>query len=632
MNSQELEQSLRAEFETYLKDVLAEMKQDVSDFQAKIESEFEKHRSQLREVFEDFSKRHTEEREIETSFKESVSEHLKLARDEGARITAAAIAEAEEMREEEESPANFSDIRDAINEISSKDSQSEILKSLVHHAAKYTPQGAFFIVKNNHLVGWRVFGTDEHPDPEVVKEVYFPMSLTTSLSESVNTLATVESAFGTHEDDLQYLQKLGFGKPANMFSIPLVVRGRGVAVLHADRGSSDAFVNVEAIEALVRVAGLTVEVLASANAASKIAGADPEVEAESESAGPDDSVEPQRDFEATGDFEDYTPPETEAHASTLYAQDEYETVSEDAKPEYEVGSWSQTVEPAVPKFSSMETETEDYSSSYETISTDVENLPAEADSFSTETEYATDIDETYEVDQSPTYEVTSETASSGFEFTQQSKQSEQSSLDESDYYEETPEFESESESQEFEPVSSDFDDSTAFESEYKGFEPGGSSYDTPVESFDFDKSEPEASNDETADTTDTADVADSIESAVNEVAAAAPLRPRFGDRNVDLPIEVAEDERRYHNDARRFARLLVSEIKLYNEQKVKEGRETSNLYERLREAIDRSREMYDKRVQPPVAAKFDYFNYELVNTLAEGDENKLGGGYPGANV
>ena len=42
--------------------------------------------------------------------------------------------------------------------------------------------------------------------------------------------------------------------------------------------------------------------------------------------------------------------------------------------------------------------------------------------------------------------------------------------------------------------------------------------------------------------------------------------------------------------------------------------------------------MYDKRVQPPVAAKFDYFNYELVNSLAEGDTNKLGASYPGASV
>jgi hypothetical protein len=115
---------------------------------------------------------------------------------------------------------------------------------------------------------------------------------------------------------------------------------------------------------------------------------------------------------------------------------------------------------------------------------------------------------------------------------------------------------------------------------------------------------------------------------------AAPLGAarRYGVTEPDLPIEVGEEERRLHNDARRFARLLVSEIKLYNEQKVKEGRSQNNLYDRLREDIDRSRQMYDKRVAPPVAARHDYFHQELVNTLAEGDTSKLGEGYPGASV
>jgi hypothetical protein len=98
----------------------------------------------------------------------------------------------------------------------------------------------------------------------------------------------------------------------------------------------------------------------------------------------------------------------------------------------------------------------------------------------------------------------------------------------------------------------------------------------------------------------------------------------------ELPIEVGEEERRLHHDARRFARLLVSEIKLYNEPKVREGRSHGDLYDRLREDIDKSRQMYEKRVAPPVAARHDYFHQELVNTLAEGDPAKLGGNYPGA--
>jgi hypothetical protein len=115
------------------------------------------------------------------------------------------------------------------------------------------------------------------------------------------------------------------------------------------------------------------------------------------------------------------------------------------------------------------------------------------------------------------------------------------------------------------------------------------------------------------------------------VQPAAPRR-RYG-TDVELPVEVdSDEEKRLHIDAQRFARLLVSEIKLYNEQKVADGREKSDLYERLREYIDRSREMYDKRVKPEVAQKFDYFHHELVTTLAQGDAAKLGSAYPGATV
>jgi hypothetical protein len=117
-----------------------------------------------------------------------------------------------------------------------------------------------------------------------------------------------------------------------------------------------------------------------------------------------------------------------------------------------------------------------------------------------------------------------------------------------------------------------------------------------------------------------------------EPAPAGAPRRRYG-QDSELPVEVhGDEERRLHNDARRFARLLISEIKLYNEQKVAEGRSEHDLYDRLREYIDRSREMYDKRVKPEVASRYDYFHGELVNTLAEGDASKLGSNYPGATV
>ena len=83
-----------------------------------------------------------------------------------------------------------------------------------------------------------------------------------------------------------------------------------------------------------------------------------------------------------------------------------------------------------------------------------------------------------------------------------------------------------------------------------------------------------------------------------------------------------DDER--HEEARRFARLLVSEIKLYNERAVMEGRERGNLYQRLREDIDRSRQMYDERIPQDVRSQTNFFYDELVRILADGRQDALG--------
>ena len=84
------------------------------------------------------------------------------------------------------------------------------------------------------------------------------------------------------------------------------------------------------------------------------------------------------------------------------------------------------------------------------------------------------------------------------------------------------------------------------------------------------------------------------------------------------------DEAKKHDEARRFARLLVSEIKLYNEAKVEQGRKNKDLYERLKEDIDRSRQMYDERISQDVRKASNYFYDELVRILADGDTAALG--------
>jgi hypothetical protein len=86
----------------------------------------------------------------------------------------------------------------------------------------------------------------------------------------------------------------------------------------------------------------------------------------------------------------------------------------------------------------------------------------------------------------------------------------------------------------------------------------------------------------------------------------------------------APGENALHDEARRLARLLVSEIKLYNEEQVLEGRRNRDLYVRLREDIDRSRQIYDERVHESVRGAADYFHQELVRSLAGGDARALG--------
>lgn len=75
--------------------------------------------------------------------------------------------------------------------------------------------------------------------------------------------------------------------------------------------------------------------------------------------------------------------------------------------------------------------------------------------------------------------------------------------------------------------------------------------------------------------------------------------------------------------ARRYARLLVSEIKMYNDSAVRAGRERRDLLERLKPEIDRARRLYEQRIAPS-HARDHYFRQELVQTLADGDHSLLG--------
>jgi hypothetical protein len=82
-----------------------------------------------------------------------------------------------------------------------------------------------------------------------------------------------------------------------------------------------------------------------------------------------------------------------------------------------------------------------------------------------------------------------------------------------------------------------------------------------------------------------------------------------------------------HRKAQRFARLLMDDIKLYNQAKVSEGRKHKDLYDRLKEDIEKSRTTYHKRYGNTLAGAADYFNQELIRSLAEDDVSLLGSNF-----
>ena len=116
--------------------------------------------------------------------------------------------------------------------------------------------------------------------------------------------------------------------------------------------------------------------------------------------------------------------------------------------------------------------------------------------------------------------------------------------------------------------------------------------------------------------------ATAVEAEPVAVAAAAAV-VEAPDSSPQMPPEEAD----IHRKAQRFARLLVDEIKLYNQAKVAEGRKHKDLYDRLKEDIEKSRTTYKKRYGNTAAAGTDYFSQELVRSLAEDDSSIMGSNF-----
>jgi hypothetical protein len=527
--SEELEKSLRAELNDHINSRMSGIQEEVARLQ-----------SQVNEAFTRVLERSTSQGETDTSLAVSIAEHIRAAHERGIEEAAAESARTK-------ASSDLAILKAAVEELDDQRTQAGILDSLVNRAASFAPRVAFFVIKNEQATGWRGRGFEGTVGDEAIREISLPLASDTIVGDVARSRTTWGGAPGANAEDHSLLSKLGSEPPQRMIAIPLVVRDKSVAVLYADSAALDAdAVNLEALETLVRVAGMAVELLSLSRNAAR-----PQRTRSQQAAQPSEAQE-----EPTAEQPPYAEteapeyqPQSEADASMAMAEtlptEEPQPIEEEAE----------AAEPAVVEPESAESES-DYAAA-----------PAVAEEEETPTIIA-------EPEETPTVEATPLTM------------------------------------------------------EEKGVAP----YIPSAPSWADTGASTDTGYQQATDSVPAATAAPPAPAQAEPYGARLGTSRRYGSADAELPIEVSEEERRLHNDARRFARLLVSEIKLYNEQKVKEGRTQGNIYERLREDIDRSRQMYDKRVAPPVAARYDYFHQELVNTLAEGDPAKLGDAYPGAAV
>jgi len=499
-----LEQSLRADVESYIGGRLGGVREEIARLQ-----------SQLNEALTRVAERLADASQPDASVAVTISEHLRDARNRGIE---AASTESQQAR----SSSDVAVIKAAIEELDNQRTQADILNSLVNRAATFAPRVAFFVIKQDRATGWRARGLEGTVGDDSVREISLPLAADTLLGEVARTRSPWSGAPGTHGDDREIFGKFDEEPPQRIVAVPLVARDKAVAVLYADsaRQDSDA-VNLEALETLVRVAGMAVELLATkrpAPAASSAAAAAP-------------APTPQP-----------TPP-----APTTASQP---TPQPESQPE-----------PATP---TPVTPFQDYS-----------QQSSASDAYASSTAASTSDEASVESTAPPLFAATPERAAD-------------SSAQSSEAYETAATYEP-APSYETAPAAS-FEPAPAYEQS------------APVNSFEMTP------------------------------APSTPTRRSRAD-DAPLPVEVSGEQELVHKKARSFARLLVSEIKLYNKSKVEEGLTRGDLYNRLREDIDRARKTYDadRRVTPEVSGRYDYFHHELVSQLAGGDSSKLGADYPGAS-
>src|SRR6185503_18994310 len=162
-------------------------------------------------------------------------------------------------------------------------------------------------------------------------QISLPLSSDTVIGSAAKGLATWSGGPGSHSEDHLLINRLGEEAPQRIVAIPLVVRGRAVAVLYADSAGLDSeSISLEALETLVTVSGMAVELLS----ASRTATAPKKVAAAEESSAPAPAPEPEPAYAPTSEYVAEPPaPEPEPSFSGAETIESYQPEPMPVEPE-----------------------------------------------------------------------------------------------------------------------------------------------------------------------------------------------------------------------------------------------------------------------------------------------------------
>jgi hypothetical protein len=510
----------------------------------------------------------------------------------------------------------FKNLSAACRRILSSRTQAEILTGLSEGAAHFSSRAVLFLSKGNYLVAWETRGLTNQETISGIRATQIPKQSETVLAKACSELRPLEGDAGSHRENVQLLERLGGEKPDRILCFPVVIHGKAAAVLYTDQiPHFSNQLNFEALSLLVEMSQMRIE-LHSLETRLGIKPTRMPVQVPEPVA---TATMPEQSVAAPITPEPPAPvvftPEPPAPVVLSPASSEAGAFSEQVpaailEPTIEPVRIIPKVEPAPP------------APEMETTALLISPLIGMPDSIPIpepppKTFFA----------ESPEFEATTRLEIQDlphFGAVAQEAPPSSPAPPSGPIWQAAPEAETPP------AVAPKTDPDEGVEIDLDTiFSTGSTAPPAPPAKSPAVISTPLGPTDRIPSADDTHRFITVPSELAKAHASSLQAQPRPAESDA---TPAAPELERLHNEAKRFARLLASEIKLYNEQAVNEGRRQRDIYDRLKKDIDRSRQLYNQRVSKQVACRIDYFHDELVRILGANDPTTLGSDYPGPRL